>query len=93
MAVFGEVDLSLADTACAMPVSVQIDRLRVELGDRFERAPAVVSVDLYGLDPGPELDAALDAVVAGESSPFVLVGGRVVCIGKVDIDSVVAALA
>ena len=75
-----------------MPVSVQMERLRRGLEDRFDDAPQVVSVDLYSLE-GPERDAALDAVVGGEPSPFVLVNGRVVCRGSVEIEPVLAALA
>ncbi len=75
-----------------MPVSVQIDRLRRELAGRSAAGVQVVETDLYALE-GPDRDAALDAVVDGEPSPFVLMAGKVVCTGAVEIDAVLAALA
>ncbi len=48
--------------------------------------------DLYDLD-GADRDAALDAIVAGAPSPFVLVGGRLVCTGSIEVDAVLGALA
>ena len=87
----GTVEVPEDSAACAMPVSVQIDRLRRELASRFEGGFRVLSTDLYSLE-GAERDAALDAVVAGEPSPFVLMDGRMVCVGAVEIDAVLAAL-
>jgi hypothetical protein len=72
-------------------VSAQIERLkrtlRTEVGDDF----TLESVDLLELDTG-EREAALDAIVAGTPSPFVFVGGRMVCSGAVEAPAVLAAL-
>lgn len=75
-----------------MPVSAQIERLRHELEGRYAGGWQVLSTDLYSLEGG-EREAALDAVVAGKPSPFVLVGGQLVCSGVVEIEAVLAALA
>ena len=74
-----------------MPVSVQVDRLRRELAARFDGRYRVLDTDLYSLE-GAERDAALDAVVAGEPSPFVLLDGRLVCTGAVELEAVLVAL-
>ena len=74
-----------------MPVSVQIDRLRNELASRFGDACTVIDVDLYSLE-GAERHAALDAMIAGAPSPFVLMDGRMICTGAVDVGSVVEVL-
>ena len=66
-----------------MPVSTQIDRLRHELAGHGVEGVSVLDTDLYSL-VGVERDAALDAVVAGEPSPFVFVNGRLVCTGGID---------
>jgi hypothetical protein len=71
---------------------MQIDRLNRQLADRFGPDLAVVSADLYGLR-GSERDEALDAIVAGDPSPFVFVDGHLVCTGAVDALSVIDALA
>lgn len=88
----GTVDLPAAESACGMPVSVQIERLERELSTRFGDGFSVLSTDLYSLE-GSERDAALDAVVAGAPSPFVLVKGRLVCTGSVEARAVLEALA
>ena len=75
-----------------MPVSLQIERLRRELASRFGEGFQVLGTDLYSLE-GPDRDSALDALVAGEPSPFVLMDGLMVCKGAVEIDAVLAALA
>jgi len=75
-----------------MPVSVQIDRLMHVLAGHRAEGVSVLATDLYSL-AGVERDAALDAVVAGEASPFVFVNGRLVCTGGVDPEAVLAALA
>jgi hypothetical protein len=73
-------------------VSAQIDRLRwilrAHLGDGF----VVESAHLTELDP-VEREAALDAIVAGTPSPFVFIGGSMVCSGAVDAPAVLKALA
>jgi hypothetical protein len=74
-----------------MPVSVQIARLERELVSRQTEGFVVENTDLYRL-VGTERDAALDAVVAGEPSPFVLMCGRLVCTGAVDTSAVLDAL-
>jgi len=75
-----------------MPVSVQIERLRSELTARFGDGISVASVDLYSL-VGADRDTALDAVVEGVPSPFVLLDGRLVCSGAVEVPAVLEALA
>jgi len=89
--VLGTAAIADDSASCGMPVSVQVNRLRHELAIRFADGCQVIDTDLYSLE-GAERDAALDAVVAGEPSPFVLVGGRLVCTGVVEIDAVIAAL-
>lgn len=75
-----------------MPVSAQIERLNRALAAREGDGFVVLSADLYSLE-GSELDAALDAMVAGASSPFVLIAGRLVCTGAIEVPAVLAALA
>jgi len=74
-----------------MPVSMQIENLRRELTSRLGEGYCVEDTDLYSLQ-GVERDAALDAVVAGEPSPFVLIDGELVCMGAVEVDAVVNVL-
>lgn len=74
-----------------MPVSAQVERLQRQLAESFGSRFEVLETDLYDL-VGPDLEAALDAVVAGEPSPFVLAGGRLVCCGSVEVGPVVEAL-
>ncbi len=88
----GLSDIPADAPVCGMPVSLQIERLKRQLGDRLGNGFAVVSTDLYGLE-GAERDAALDALVDGEPSPFVLLNGRLVCTGAVNLDAVLGALA
>lgn len=88
----GSRDIPDDSPMCGMPVSVQIERLRRELGSRFGDRCQVLDTDFYSLE-GSERDAALDAVVLGEPSPFVLMDDRLVCTGAVQIDAVLAALA
>lgn len=91
--VLGNFDAFSDDDACGMPVSLQIERLRGALEHRAPgRTFTIASSDLYDIGPGPELDAALDAVVACEPSPLVLVDGRVVCTGAVEVGAVLTAL-
>ena len=90
--VVGTVDLPADESSCGMPVSLQIERLRRELAGRFGDGFLVLSTDLYSLE-GVERDAALDAMVAGAPSPFVLVRGRLVCTGAVEVPAVLDALA
>lgn len=73
-----------------MPVSAQVERLKRQLADRLGDCE-VLAVDLYSLT-GSERDAALDAIVTGQPSPFVLIEGRLVCTGGVELDAVLAAL-
>ena len=79
-------------SACGLPVSSQVQRLKLALTERFGRAPEIPVVDLYELDPD-EQGPAIDAVVSGELSPFVVVNGRLVCTGTVDVAAVLGALA
>lgn len=88
----GQVDLLEGESACGLPVSAQTERLKRELAARWGDSVSVLSADLYGLE-GAERDAVLDAMVAGDPSPFVLVDGRLVCSGAVELPAVLAALA
>jgi len=90
--VLGTAELLGEESACGLPVSAQIDRLKHALTSGSGDAVSVLAVDLYSLT-GADRHAALDAVVAGEPSPFVLLDGRLVCTGGVDIPAVLAALA
>jgi hypothetical protein len=69
--------------ACGMPVSVQAERLERVLLDRFGSGFVILSTDLLGVQ-GREREAVLDALVAGELSPIVLVEGEMVCAGAVE---------
>jgi hypothetical protein len=73
-------------------VSAQIDRLRRILHTHLGAGFVVENADLTELDPA-ERESALDAIVAGTLSPFVFVGGSMVCSGAVDAPAVLAALA
>ena len=79
------------DASCGLPVSAQIARLKLQLADNRLGAVSVDEVDLYSLT-GAERDAALDALVAGEPSPLVLIDGRLVCSGSIALPDVLAAL-
>jgi len=78
-------------SACGMPVSRQIERLERALGERVGAGCSVINVDLTGLDDD-ERNAVLDAIVVGESSPYVVLGGRLVCTGGVSVGAVLEAL-
>ena len=84
-------DELLFDGACGLPVSAQIDRLEQELHERIGDGFALYEVELEQL-LGAQREAAFDAVVAGEPSPFVLIGERLVCTGSVDVAAVIAAV-
>ena len=75
-----------------MPVAFQVDRLNDVLKERMGSGFSVRSIDLYSL-VGAERDAALDALGAGEPSPFVILDGRLVCAGSVEVSAVLEALA
>jgi hypothetical protein len=77
--------------ACGMPVSRQIERLERALDERLGAGFPVMSVDLTGLEED-ERHAVLDAIVAGDPSPYVVVGGRLVSTGAVSIEAVLGAL-
>jgi hypothetical protein len=75
-----------------MPVALQIERLERKLASCGTQDVVVLNTDLYSLE-GAERHVALDAVVAGEPSPLVLMDGRLLCNGSVDVDAVLGALA
>jgi hypothetical protein len=81
----------LDDQACGLPVSAQIDRLEQALYERLGGGFAVYEVELQQLTGAPR-DVAFDAVVAGEASPFVIVGDRLVCTGSVEVATVLDAI-
>jgi len=75
-----------------LPVSFQVQRLKDALTERMGTGFLVRDTDLYSLQ-GAERDAALDALGAGEPSPFVLLDGRLVCAGAVEVSAVLEAIA
>jgi hypothetical protein len=75
-----------------MPIPLQAERLEQALRARGVTRFAVSTPELYDLK-GAERDAALDAIVLGRPSPYVLVGGALVCAGAVDVDAVLGVLA
>jgi hypothetical protein len=85
-------DQSTAEPICGSPISLQVERLKKQLADHFGYGFSVVSTDLYGLEDG-ERNVAIDAVVAGKQSPFVLVGDQLVCAGSVELPAILEALA
>jgi hypothetical protein len=84
-------DALFDDSACGVPVSVQIKRLTEELADRRLGGVSVAMANLLDL-PEVERDVAVDAVVAGLPSPFVILGDRLICSGSVDVPAVLDAL-
>ena len=74
-----------------MPISAQIARLERAVAEKLGDGIAVAEVDLYSLE-GDDRMAALDAVVAGDPSPLVLIDGQLVCTGGIDVSAVLAAL-
>lgn len=90
--VLGAAELPADELSCGMPVSLQIERLRRELEAQLGGGFRILTADLYSLE-GAERDAALDAVVAGDPSPFVLVHGKLACTGAVEVHAVLEALA
>ncbi|NTU71882.1 MAG: hypothetical protein HGB10_08720 [Coriobacteriia bacterium] len=87
----GEVDFLGEESACGMPVAMQIDRLQREIDAALGGGFVVRNTDLYSL-MGVERDLALDAVVTGVPSPFVLIEGQLVCTGAVEVPAVLSAL-
>jgi hypothetical protein len=78
-------------SACGMPVSFQVERLKRDLREHLDNAASVLEVDLYTLEDA-DRDAALDAIVAGKPSPYVLVDGLLVCVGVIDSAAVLSSL-
>lgn len=65
------------------------DRLKREVGERF----VIEAVDLYGLSP-VEQHAAINAIITSRGDfPVVLADGAVACVGDIDGDAIVAAVA
>lgn len=89
--VLGAAEPPNGDPICGTPVSLQVAHLKRQLADHLKFDFSVVSADLNGLDDS-ERTAAIDAVVAGEPSPFVLVDGRVVCAGSIEVPAILEAL-
>jgi len=89
--VLGTTELPPELSACGMPVSLQVERLRRELAERGSTTVSVLEVELYSLI-GADRDAALDAIVGNIASPYVLIDGRLVCAGSIDTDAVLDAL-
>jgi hypothetical protein len=74
-----------------MPIALQAERLEQQLRSRGVTRFAVSTPDLYDLD-GADRDVALDAIVEGRPSPYVIIEGRLVCSGAVRFDEVLAAV-
>jgi hypothetical protein len=74
-----------------MPIALQAERLEQQLRSRGVTRFAVSTPDLYDLD-GADRDVALDAIVEGRPSPYVIIEGRLVCSGAVRLDEVLAAV-
>ncbi len=89
--VLGTGDAFAELSACGMPVERQAELLEAALRERGIAGIAVDAPDLYDLE-GDERDAALDAIVEGRPSPYVLVGGRLVSSGAIEMDSVFDAV-
>lgn len=65
------------------------ERLRREVGERF----VIESVDLYGLTP-MEQHVAIDAIITTRTDfPVVLADGEVACLGDIDAEAIVTAVA
>jgi hypothetical protein len=89
--IVGAAEPPNGDPICGTPVSLQVEYLKRQLADHHVLDFSVVSTDLQGLDD-IERNAAIDAVVAGEPSPFVLVNGRVACAGSIELPAILEAL-
>jgi len=74
-----------------MPIERQCQLLEVALRGRGASCFTVTNPDLYDLT-GDDRDAALDAIVDGTAGPYVLVGGRLVCVGGIDPETIFQAL-
>ena len=83
--------MDAAERACGTPVDLQIQRLARALEGKLLGGVRIISTDLTGLDD-TERNATIDAMVAGVESPYVLVAGRLVCAGAIEIDAVLGAL-
>lgn len=84
-------DVAADASVCGMPVERQIERLESALAACGRDRVRIALTDLLDLAEA-ERHAALDAMVADEPSPYVIVGGRVVCTGSVDVEAVLASL-
>jgi len=89
--VLGTTDVPAEQSSCGMPLSLQVERLGRDLAEQIGDGVSVREVDLYSLT-GADRDAALDAVVAGIPSPYVLIDGRLVCAGAIDSAAILGAL-
>lgn len=74
-----------------MPLQWRLQVLETQLRRRLARPVWVEEADLYGLQ-GAARHAALDALVAGNELPFVLVGDVVACSGALDADRIEDAI-
>ena len=74
------------------PLQSLLQVLEARLGQRVGRDVSIEEADLYSL-VGSERDAAIDALVAGLDTPLLMVAGRVVCAGDLDVGKVGDALA
>ena len=70
---------------------MRLQVLETQLKDRVPCKVRFEEADLYEL-VDEQRSVAVDAVVAGNELPFLLVGDKLVCAGGLDIESLVLAL-
>lgn len=75
--------------ACAAPLTQQVEQLRQALDEHWAGGYTLQIAELEDLDDA-ERHAVIDAVVAGDESPYVVVNGRLVCAGRIDPTAVLA---
>ena len=68
-----------------------VENLTMALAPHLGSSFSVIEADLLGLQ-GADRIAALDAIVAGEPSPYVVCDGRLLCAGSVDVQAVLRSL-
>ncbi|HET6351675.1 MAG TPA: hypothetical protein VFG89_06070 [Coriobacteriia bacterium] len=85
----GDQELLAGLGACSAPLAQQVERLRQALDEHWTGGYTLQIAELEDLDDS-ERHAVIDAVVAGDESPYVVVDGQLVCTGGVDPSAVLA---
>jgi hypothetical protein len=76
-----------------MPVEWRLQVLEARLSERFGSGFRIESTDMYALPPD-EQSVCVDAIVETQGDlPIVLVNGAWACVGDIDTDAIVAAVA